>query len=334
MQSSPSSWRSALRAAFPHTIPIFAGFLVLGVTYGMLMQAIGYGPLWSGLFSAIAFGGSTQYAAVPLLAAGFDPLEVFLLSLTISARHLFYSVSMLKKYDDLGWKRWMLYYTLCDETFSVVSTVEPPEGVDAGKFYLSVSLLDWSYWVTASMLGGVLGGVLPFDISGMDFASVGIDYGFADAQADSHSFVSVTGMVFRIVQRLDLLDPLYGADLRQSADREEKAMRLNAIQTLIILLAITVGTVITRFLPPILFPHGKPLPKFLQELCTLLPPAMMGLLLVYSLRNVSFASAGQWLPECIAIAVTAGLHLWRRNSLLSIAGGTITYMLLVQVIFA
>ena len=111
-------------------------------------------------------------------------------------------------------------------------------------------------------------------------------------------------------------------------------MRLNAIQTLIILLAITVGTVITRFLPPILFPHGKPLPKFLQELCTLLPPAMMGLLLVYSLRNVSFASAGQWLPECIAIAVTAGLHLWRRNSLLSIAGGTIIYMLLVQVVFA
>ena len=97
-------------------------------------------------------------------------------------------------------------------------------------------------------------------------------------------------------------------------------MRLNAIQTLIILLAITVGTVITRFLPPILFPHGKPLPKFLQELCTLLPPAMMGLLLVYSLRNVSFASAG--------------LPLWRRNSLLSIAGGTITYMLLVQVVFA
>ena len=145
MQSSPSSWRSALRAAFPHTVPILAGFLVLGATYGMLMQAIGYGPLWSGLFSAIAFGGSTQYAAVPLLAAGFDPLEVFLLSLTISARHLFYSVSMLKKYDDLGWKRWMLYYTLCDETFSVVSTVEPPEGVDAGKCYLS-------------------------DISGMDFA--------------------------------------------------------------------------------------------------------------------------------------------------------------------
>ena len=119
------------------------------------------------------------------------------------------------------------------------------------------------------------------------------------------------------------------------------------------------GTVITRFLPPILFPHaGRVVDGLIeakgevyqakqhgfarllehnfvdQSADTLLPPAMMGLLLVYSLRNVSFASAGQWLPECIAIAVTAGLHLWRRNSLLSIAGGTITYMLLVQVVFA
>ena len=82
-------------------------------------------------------------------------------------------------------------------------------------------------------------------------------------------------------------------------------MRLNAIQTLIILLAITVGTVITRFLPPILFPHGKPLPKFLQELCTLLPPAMMGLLVVYCLKSVTPLAFPYGAPEAIAIAVTA-----------------------------
>ena len=111
-------------------------------------------------------------------------------------------------------------------------------------------------------------------------------------------------------------------------------MRLNAIQTLIILLAITVGTVITRFLPPILFPHGKPLPKFLQELCTLLPPAMMGLLVVYCLRNVSVVSAPHGLPELISIAVLAALHLWKRNVLLSIGVGTVLYMVLVQVVFA
>ena len=104
--------------------------------------------------------------------------------------------------------------------------------------------------------------------------------------------------------------------------------------SLCIILLVAAATILTRFLPFILFPQGKKHPRIIDQLSPLLPPAMMGLLLVYSLRNVSFASAGQWLPECIAIAVTAGLHLWRRNSLLSIAGGTITYMLLVQVAFA
>ena len=111
-------------------------------------------------------------------------------------------------------------------------------------------------------------------------------------------------------------------------------MRLNAIQTLIILLAITVGTVITRFLPPILFPHGKPLPKFLQELCTLLPPAMMGLLAVYCLKGVAWLSAPHGAPELLAIAAVILLHRWKGNVLLSIAGGTALYMLLVQAVFA
>ena len=111
-------------------------------------------------------------------------------------------------------------------------------------------------------------------------------------------------------------------------------MPLTTVQILAIILAVSLGTQITRWLPFLLFPESKQPPKVVLYLGKVLPPAMMGLLLVYSLRNVSFASAGQWLPECIAIAVTAGLHLWRRNSLLSIAGGTITYMLLVQVVFA
>ena len=111
-------------------------------------------------------------------------------------------------------------------------------------------------------------------------------------------------------------------------------MRLNFIQSLIIVAMVALATQITRWTPFLVFSGSRKLPRVVEDLGRLLPPAMMGLLLVYSLRNVSFASAGQWLPECIAIAVTAGLHLWRRNSLLSIAGGTITYMLLVQVVFA
>ena len=111
-------------------------------------------------------------------------------------------------------------------------------------------------------------------------------------------------------------------------------MRLNAIQTLIILLAITVGTVITRFLPPILFPHGKPLPKFLQELCTLLPPAMMGLLVIYCLKGTDVLGPTHAIPEIVALAVIYVLHRMKHNALLSIAGGTAVYVLLLRLLSA
>ena len=111
-----------------------------------------------------------QYVAITLLTTAFDPLSAFFLSLMVNARHLFFALALLPKYRGLGKLRYFLIYTLSDENFSLSSTVEPPEGVDTGKFYLSISLLNWSYWIMASMLGGVLGGVLPFDISGMDFA--------------------------------------------------------------------------------------------------------------------------------------------------------------------
>ena len=164
------SFPAALKAAFPHTVPILTGYLAVGLAYGLLMASKGYHFLWSGFVSAFAFCGSMQYVAITLLTSAFDPVGAFLMSLMVNARHLFYGVSMLGKYRGMGWAKVPLVYTLSDENFSLSSTVEPPEGVDTGKFYLSISLLDWSYWIMASMLGGVLGGVLPFDISGMDFA--------------------------------------------------------------------------------------------------------------------------------------------------------------------
>ena len=164
------SFPAALKAAFPHTVPILTGYLAVGLAYGLLMASKGYNFLWSGFVSAFAFCGSMQYVAITLLTTAFDPLSAFFLSLMVNARHLFFALALLPKYRGLGKLRYFLIYTLSDENFSLSSTVEPPEGVDTGKFYLSISLLDWSYWVIASMLGGVLGGVLPFDISGMDFA--------------------------------------------------------------------------------------------------------------------------------------------------------------------
>ncbi len=162
-------FRPALRRAFPHTIPVLTGFLAIGITYGVLMQTKGYGLIWSVLMSAIAFCGSMQFVAITLLTSAFDPVQAFLLSIMVNARHLFYGISMLDKYKGLGKIRGFLIYTLCDETFSLSSSIEPPEGIDRKYFYFSISLLDYLYWILGTFLGGLLGNFISFNTQGIDF---------------------------------------------------------------------------------------------------------------------------------------------------------------------
>ena len=164
------TFRHALTAAIPHTLPDLAGFFVLGIAYGMLMLDKGYGPQWSVLMSAVAFCGSMQFVAITLLTTAFQPLEALILSLLVNARHLFYGLSMLGKYKGFGKIKGFLIYTLCDETFSIVSSVNPPDGIEPKYFYLSISLLDYLYWVFGTLIGGLLGGLMPFDMKGLDFA--------------------------------------------------------------------------------------------------------------------------------------------------------------------
>ena len=111
-------------------------------------------------------------------------------------------------------------------------------------------------------------------------------------------------------------------------------MTLTTMQALGIALAVTLGTIITRFLPFLLFPDSRPVPKVVEYLGRTLPAAMMGLLVVYCLRNVDISAAPHGLPELIALTVLTALHLWKRNVLLSIGAGTVLYMVLVQVVFA
>ena len=170
MQNRTNRRRAALRAAFPATIPVLTGFLCLGITYGVLMASKGYGPLWSTLMSAVAFGGSMQFVAITLLTTVFDPLQAFLLSILVNARHVFYGLSLLDKYKGLGKIRPFLICTLCDETFSLVSSLEPPPEVERRDFYFFISLLDYLYWLTGTALGGLAGSMLTVDTTGMDFA--------------------------------------------------------------------------------------------------------------------------------------------------------------------
>ena len=124
MEKARGGFAQALRAAFPVTVPVLTGFLCLGVAYGILMSTSGLGIVWTGLMSAVAFGGSMQFVAISLLCGAFDPLQALLLSLMVNARHMFYGLSMLDRYKGLGKARFPLIYMLCDETFSLVSTVE------------------------------------------------------------------------------------------------------------------------------------------------------------------------------------------------------------------
>ncbi len=162
-------FRQSFKAAFPHTIPVLTGFLVLGMAYGVLMQTKGYGVVWAVLMSAIAFCGSMQFVAITLLTTAFNPIQAFLLSIMVNARHLFYGISMLEKYKGLGKIRGFLIYVLCDETFSIASSIDPPDGIDRKYFFFSISLLDYLYWMIGTFFGSVLGNLITFNTKGLDF---------------------------------------------------------------------------------------------------------------------------------------------------------------------
>jgi 4-azaleucine resistance transporter AzlC len=159
----------ALKAAFPHTIPVLTGFLFLGIAYGLLMNTKGYGVGWTVLMSLVGFAGSAQYIAVTFLTTVFNPIYALFMTLIINARHLFYGISMLDRYKNAGKLKPYLIFGLCDETFSIACSTEPTEGVNKNWFYFFVTLLDHLYWVTGSAIGGLIGAFVSFDIKGLDF---------------------------------------------------------------------------------------------------------------------------------------------------------------------
>ena len=159
----------ALRCAFPYTIPILAGFAFLGMTYGIYMRVSGFGFWYPMLMSLLIFGGSLEFVAVSMLLAPFAPMQTFIMTLMLQARHLFYGIAMLDWFKGTGWKKPYLIFGMCDETFSINCTVTPPEGVDRGWFMFFVTLLNQTYWVAGATLGALLGSVLHFDTTGIEF---------------------------------------------------------------------------------------------------------------------------------------------------------------------
>lgn len=162
--------KKALRAVFPLTIPVMAGYIFMGMAFGILLESKGFGFGWAFLMSGCIFAGSMQFVAVGLLAAGFHPLQALAMTLMVNARHIFYGLAMLEKFGPLK-RRLRLYmiFALTDETFSLLCASEPPEGVDENRFRFCISFLDHLYWITGCTLGGLAGAALALDTRGIDF---------------------------------------------------------------------------------------------------------------------------------------------------------------------
>ena len=161
--------KKAFKAAFPYTIPIFAGFWFLGLTYGIYMNVSGFSFLYPMLMSITIFAGSMEFITANMLLGSFNPVQAFLMTLMINARHLFYGISMLDRFRGTGLKKLYLIFGMCDETFSINYTAEIPSDVDRGWFMFFVTLLNHFYWFSGSALGGIFGSFIHFDTAGLDF---------------------------------------------------------------------------------------------------------------------------------------------------------------------
>lgn len=161
--------KKAFKAAFPYTIPIFAGFWFLGLTYGIYMNVSGFSFLYPMMMSITIFAGSMEFITANMLLGSFNPVQAFLMTLMINARHLFYGISMLDRFRGTGLKKLYLIFGMCDETFSINYTAEIPSDVDRGWFMFFVTLLNHFYWFSGSALGGIFGSFIHFDTEGLDF---------------------------------------------------------------------------------------------------------------------------------------------------------------------
>ena len=159
-----------LRRAFVTTLPVMAGYLVLGTGFGIVFQSKGYGLIWAMAMSIFVYAGSMQYLAVDLLTGGVSLIAAAVTTLMVNARHLFYGISMIGKYQDMGPYKPYLIFGLTDETYSLNCGDLPKDITNAPRYYFLVSILNQSYWVLGTAMGSLLGQIIPFSTEGIDFS--------------------------------------------------------------------------------------------------------------------------------------------------------------------
>lgn len=158
------------RFALKQTLPVLCGYLFLGIAFGLLLQQAGYNFIWSFLISTFVYAGSMQFVLLRFLGSGIGILSVVLMTLSVNSRHMFYGISFIDRFKKMGKRYPYMVFSLSDETYSLLCGTSVPEGMDENKVVFLIALLDHIYWVLGSVMGSVLGTVIPFDMTGIDFS--------------------------------------------------------------------------------------------------------------------------------------------------------------------
>lgn len=165
-----NNFTSVIRQAFYKSLPILAGYIILGIGFGILLRNAGYGVLWALTMSCFIFAGSMQYVGVGLIAGSASVITTILTTVMVNARHLFYSISMIERYKDAGKYKPYLIFSLTDETYSLLCDGQVPDERSGNLYRFLVSLFNQCYWITGSIIGNLLGSVLPFSTKGIEFS--------------------------------------------------------------------------------------------------------------------------------------------------------------------
>jgi 4-azaleucine resistance transporter AzlC len=159
-----------LKTSVRLTLPVMMGYLSVGIAFGLLMEAAAFPAIWSLFMSLFVFAGSAQFIGVELLSSRAQLLQAALLILIVNFRHMVYGLSFLDKFRGMGWRKFYLIFALTDETYALLSSTPIPAGMERDRFYFTVSLLNQIYWIAGSVIGGLIGVLIPFNLEGVEFA--------------------------------------------------------------------------------------------------------------------------------------------------------------------
>jgi len=166
--------RTIVLEAFKHSLPIFLGYLPVGIAFGVLMQQAGYNVLWTGASSIFVYAGSLQFLMVSFLTSTTSLILVALLALLLNSRHIFYGLSFLEKFRSFGFWKYFLIFTLTDENYSLHCAQLSQEKPGGKWAYVLPAAFTWLYWIVATIIGNVLGTLIPFNTQGIDFAQTAL----------------------------------------------------------------------------------------------------------------------------------------------------------------